>query len=142
MDYIYQLFLAFIGSLGFGLVFKINLNKVFLASCGGIICWAVYLVCGKMIGMSIFGASFVATAVSAVYAEYLAKYLHCPSIIMYITALIPLIPGSGLYYTMNSIVHEQWLQAQNFCYTTIQCALGIALGISFVYTLVQIRKRI
>ena len=69
MEYIYQLFLAFIGSLGFGLVFKINLNKVFLASCGGIICWAVYLVCGKMIGISIFGASFVATAVSAVYAD-------------------------------------------------------------------------
>lgn len=141
MEYVYQLILAFIGSMGFALVFRINLNKVLPASCGGIICWAVYLVCRNIMEMNIFGASFMATAASAIYAEYLTKYLRCPSIIMYITALIPLIPGSGLYYTMNSIVHEQWVQAQAFCYSTIQCALGIALGISLVYTISQIKRK-
>lgn len=142
LDYAYQLILAFIGSLGFGLLFRINLKKAFSASFGGIICWFIYLLCRDAFSLGIFTSSLMAAASSAIYAEILAYHLRCPAIIMYITALIPLIPGSGLYYTMQNIVHEEWQQAQLTCYNTIQCALGIAMGISLVYAMYRFWRNI
>lgn len=138
VNYIYQLVLAFIGSLGFSIIFRIRIERLMVASFGGIICWLIYFLCRDFCNMGIFVSSFLSTVGAAIYAECIAHYQHFPSIIMYIPGLVPLIPGSGLYYTMSHAVHGQWQDMLSTCYATMQCALGIAMGISIIYALCQL----
>lgn len=57
--------------------------------------------------------------------EVLARWLKAPSTLFFIVAMIPLIPGSTLYYSMSCAVYGQLAQASIYGLQTFQCALGI-----------------
>lgn len=128
-----HLLLAFIGALGFSIAFSVPGRYLFWASLGGMICWAVYLIGINTLGLSIFLASLLGTIISAVYGELTASQLRIPAPVMLIPAFIPLVPGSGLYYTMWSAVSRDTEQMQAYGLDTLMCALGMALGMSLVF---------
>jgi len=72
-------------------------------------------------------------ATAAVYAEILARVKKAPATLFLIIAVLPVIPGSKLYYTMNSVVHKDWSLAKKFGLLTIESAVAIAIGISMIW---------
>jgi uncharacterized membrane protein YjjB (DUF3815 family) len=54
--------------------------------------------CGDLISL------FWATLFAAFYSEVMARVRRCPAIGYLIVAIFPLIPGAGVYYTMNYAV--------------------------------------
>ena len=58
----------------------------------------------------------------------LARCRNAPSTPFFITAAIPLIPGSTLYYCMNAVVSNDLPAAEHFGEQTFLAALGIAGG--------------
>lgn len=52
--------------------------------------------------------------------------------IFFISGIIPLVPGSSLYYTMSAIVHGDSEAASYYSSRTIQYAFAIAAGISVI----------
>ena len=50
MEYMIQLASAFLGSMGFALLFHIRREKLLLASLGGLLTWGVYLAAGGLTG--------------------------------------------------------------------------------------------
>ena len=83
-------------------------------------------------GNGVFLPSVVAAAFASIYAEAMARVEKAPATVFYIPALIPLIPGGSLYYTMSYAVLGQWDQVQRYGASTAYCALGIAVGMSLV----------
>lgn len=129
---IIHLVTAGFGALGFSLIFNVRRELLPAAAFGGLLDWGVYMMAEWFFGNGVFLPSVVAAAFASIYAEAMARVEKAPATVFYIPALIPLIPGGSLYYTMSYAVLGQWDQVQSYGASTAYCALGIAVGMSLV----------
>ena len=128
---IIQLITAFIGSMGFAMLFNVNKKYIIQGAAGGLIGWAIYLIC-ESAGMSMFVSSVITGIFCSAFAEIMARIMEAPAIIFYIPAVVPLIPGSSLYYTVSNAVAGNAELFRSFGFATIQYTFGIAAGITVV----------
>lgn len=138
---IIQLIAGFIGSFGFAMLFNVRARILLLGAFGGFLSWLVYLISFHVGGAGIFLSSVIASGVSALYAEVLARIFKCPSTLFYIPAVIPLISGSSLYYTMSAAVDANWIGVRYYGLETLYYTLGIACGIFWVSGVMHIFLR-
>ncbi len=95
-QYILPCLCAFAGCIGFTLVFNIHGPGKLIAGCGGALGWLVYLLGGK----TILAGFFAAMAIS-LFSEVMARIRRCPVTGYQLVALLPLVPGGGIYYAMG-----------------------------------------
>lgn len=138
---IIQLVMALLGSAGFAMIFHLRKQLMAVASLGGMFSWLVYLICEPVMS-GYFFPSFVASACGAFYAEMLARILKVPSTPFFVVAMIPLIPGSTLYYAMDQVVHGYLSLASAYGVRTMQCALGIGGGMSVAWAVCDLSRKI
>lgn len=131
MIIIQQLITAMLGSLGFALIFHVSKKYLISAAFGGFVCWGVYLLAAEFLS-GFFFAPFVAAVVSTLYSEISARCFKAPTTVFLIPSVIPLIPGSSLYYAMHYAVLGDYLQFKSFGTQTALVAFGMAVGISLV----------
>ena len=136
-----QLITGSLGSVGFALVFRLRYRFLPLAALGGLLNWGSYLLL-RHFSATLFVACLVASALSALYAEILAKRLRAPAPLFLIPAVIPSIPGSNLYYTMAAAVGGDLAGVTENALATCIWALGIAAGISAVLALLVIGRNL
>lgn len=135
-----QLCASLPASAGFALLFNLRGPLVAPASVGGVLSWGIYLACGQAIE-GVFFPCLVASAFSAVYAELLARRYRVPSALFFIIAVIPLVPGRGLFYAMDAAVRADWAAFSDFALLTLQFALAIAAGVSVVWAVREVMRR-
>ncbi len=128
---------AFLGTLGFTVVFRSKKQHIWAIAIGGAVSWAAYL------AAAIFFESepvcyFAASAVVGIYAEVLARVLKTPATNIFAVAVLPLIPGGALYYTMRCAVNGEWSDFLDRGNTTLGIAIAIALGILTVSTAIKL----
>lgn len=95
--------LAFVGCLGFAILFNLHGPGALLCTMGGVLAWAVYLVVLRS-GYSDILANFWSALAASVYAETMARIRKYPAISYLVVAIFPMIPGAGAYRTMNYAV--------------------------------------
>lgn len=130
---IIQLITSFLGSLGFAVIFNLKKRHLFLGSLGGVFCWGAYLIT-EYFYSGVFLPTLVASAVAAAYAEIFARIIKAPATVIFVSAIIPLIPGSSLFYTMSNIVSGEIALFKSYGIRTILYVLGITSGISMVWS--------
>ena len=129
-----QTAMAFVGSLGFAMIFHLRRGWLAVASLGGMLSWVVYL--GVSVGAGVEGIflpTLVASAFAALYAELCARAVKAPSLLFVIPAVVPLIPGAALYYTMSFAVVADWATCGTYGLRTLWFALGIAAGMCITW---------
>lgn len=129
---IIQLITGMLGSVGFALLFGLKAKYIPFAAIGGFLCWGIYLLSMQLNGI-IFLSGLLASGFSALYGEIIARIKKAPATLFYITAVIPLIPGSTLYYTCSNAVIGNWDMAKYYANLTLQYALSIAAGACVVW---------
>ncbi|MDD5872167.1 MAG: threonine/serine exporter family protein [Clostridia bacterium] len=129
-----QLITAAAGSAGFGLLFHIKKRYIGLVGIGGMIGWLVYVFCTG-IWDGVFLPSLAAGFIVDVYAEILARICKETSTSFFVTSIIPLVPGSTLFYCMSSIVEGNNHMALIYGRDTFYFALGIAVGMSAAWSI-------
>lgn len=134
---IIQVICAVIGSLGFSFIFHLKRDKLLVASVGGGLTWLFYLFVVHRINGE-FAAYFLATVFATFYAELMARVKKAPATIFVITALIPLIPGGSLYYTMEYLMQKDMGMMRSQAAETAMLALAIAMGITIVIMLLDL----
>ena len=130
---------AFLGTLGFTVVFRSKKQHIFAIAVGGAISWAAYLISAIFIKSDPV-CYFVASAAVGIYAEILARVLRTPTTNIFAVAVLPLIPGGALYYTMRYAVNGHWEDFLRQGNKTLNIAIAIALGIISVSTAVKLLK--
>ena len=105
-----------------------------LAAAGGFFSWLVFLF-GKGLWGNVFLPALLAGFIVDVYAEILARVCKETSTSFFVTSVIPLIPGSTLYYCMSSIVEGNTIQALEYGRDTFLFAFGIAAGMSIAWAI-------
>ena len=127
-------------SLGFSMIFRLRRSLWMAGSLGGALCWGCYLLMFD-VTQHIFASGLVASAFAAVYAEIFARKKMAPTLLFVIPSVVPLIPGSSLYYTMSAAVSGNTREISEYGSLTLQYALSIAAGISIVWTFCSIWRR-
>ncbi len=136
MTYLVQLAAAFAGSLGFALLFRVKPGKILFSALGGLLCWVVYLLAG------LFTPSdpirfLVATIISTLYAELMARACRSPATVFFIIAVIPLVPGGALYTTISYAIRGEWAHFSAQGEYTLLLAAAIALGMLCTLTILH-----
>lgn len=137
MNPVVQILMGTLGTLGFNILFNIRGRKLLLATLGGLISWSVFLALGPVLPSEAL-RYLVSSATITVYGELMARLEKTPTTTFLVPALIPLIPGSALYYTMNYALGEQWGRFAEQAFYTLQLALSLAVGIIAVTTTVRL----
>ena len=118
---------SFIGTLGFSMIVKIRPKYLLFASLGGILTFAVWFLC-DFYGQGIFISNFVGAVAGAAYAEILARIFKTPTIEFSLSSVIPLAPGSFLYYAISSFISNDYANAFDNMVKTLVIGFGIAAG--------------
>lgn len=105
MEYVIQTLMGAIGSVGFAVIFNTKGKRLGFFFLGGALAWAVYLLCIHN-GANMFVGLLFATITAGLFSEILARVIHAPVLISLVPMLIPLIPGSDLYYCMDALVRS------------------------------------
>ena len=137
---ILQLAAAFLGALGFALLFGLHRRHLILASVGGMLTWGVYLLLYHALPVD-FLANLTAAAFAVTFAEISAHWRKCPATLFLVPAIIPLVPGSSLYYAMSYAVQNDLSAAHVYGQKTLIATLAIAAGISFVTVFHELRTK-
>jgi len=126
-----QCLFAFIGCVGFAILFNIHGKGMLLCALGGALAWAVYLMALELTGSEI-SSYFWSALFSSLYSEVMARIRKYPAISYLVISIFPMIPGAGVYYTMNYAVQGQMdLFASKGMFTAAIAgimAVGILLG--------------
>lgn len=128
---------TFVGCLGFAIQFNIHGPGGLLCCLGGVIAWAVYDLSVRWGASEILGY-FLAAVFSAAYSETMARVRKYPAISYLVVSIFPLIPGAGVYYTMNYAVRGQMEAFADQGMFTAAIAGVMAVGILLVSTSVKI----
>ena len=122
-----QLAAAFLGTVGFSVLF--GAPRRYYVECGlaGMAGWAVYLLSSGAI--SLIGAAFFASLTVAALSHGMAKWSRCPVTVFLICGIIPLVPGGGIFWTAYYIVTDQLRMAAGTGFVALKVTIAIAGGI-------------
>ncbi len=137
MNPILQVSLAFLGSLGFAIMFHVKGIKLIFCALGGAFTMTVFLLVQNYSDSLITGI-FFAAFLTSLLAEVLARQFKAPVIMFLVPMLIPLIPGSDLYYTTSYLIAYNIPDFISRLALLAQKVGAIASGIILMASLVQI----
>lgn len=139
VDIIINLAASFVATVGFCIVF--NIPKKHMLFCGllGIVSWGVYILLQKPLGPVV--ATFTAACLIVLLSRIFAVIRKCPTTILLIPGVIPLAPGSAMYYTAYYFVTNDMTKAGEYCFLTLKLAFAIVLGIIAVIAIPVHKKR-
>ena len=128
---------SFVGTLGFAIFMHAPKRAWLPASLVGGVAYALYwglLQLGLYEPMSIF----IGALLGSLLGQYLARRMHMIASIFVLLAMIPLVPGLGLYRCMHYLAQEMYSAGVDAgvraMVDIVMIALGIAVG-SFIFRL-------
>lgn len=130
---IYEIILAFFGSVFPVILFNIDRKKIIWAGFCGAIGWTTYLMIFKYKHSAIL-ASFMGAFVVGLYSEIMARKLKTPAIEFSIPGIFPLVPGITAFHTISDIVAQKYSEAYSEGMQTLAIGGAIAFGIMFSST--------
>lgn len=138
--YIEQLIFSYLSTIGFSILFNSPKNCILKASICGTTGWMINITILKFAKSPILG-TFLGAFVVGIIGEFFAKKFRHPATIFIVPGVIPLVPGSGIYFTMLSFVKEDFLKAGNYALQTIGTAIAIAVAIILSSSLNKMIKK-
>lgn len=131
-------FFAFVACLGFCILFNIHGIGMVICAFGGALGWLVYLLAGPLCRFNDITQALAASLVIAAYSEIMARIRKCPVTSYVLIAILPLVPGAGIYYTMEYAVSGDTAQFLTSFMHTLGLAGSMALGILLVGSAVRL----
>ena len=133
---------AAIGAAGFGLLFKVEAKKLLPGALIGGLGYLIYDLVTYATASSTFGA-FAAGLLIGLLTDISARLFKTPSVVFATMGIIPLVPGYGMYHTMELFVLGDPTGGLSACMETLLMAgaLAMALGFSTVFTRLLRQKK-
>lgn len=122
---------------GFAVLFNIHGPGALLCVFGGVLTWVTYILVLRYTGSDLT-AYFWGALLAAVYAEAMARIRKYPAISYLVVSIFPLIPGAGVYFTMNHALQGRMDQFASQGMHTAAIAGIMAVGILLVSTSVRL----
>jgi len=134
---IVELAACFAACIGFAILFNIHGTGILVCAFGGTLTWLSYRIC-QHLGAGDVTANLVGAMVASMYSEILARIRKYPAISYLAISLFPLIPGAGVYYSVNFAVRGDMASFASKLGNTGSIAGAMAVGILLISTVVRI----
>ncbi|MDT8719484.1 threonine/serine exporter family protein [Clostridium sp. 19966] len=125
---IFQIILAFFGSIFPVILFNIDRKKIIWTGFCGALGWASYLLVYSR-NPSATLASLAGAFAVGIYSEIMARKLRTPAMEFSIPGIFPLVPGITAYRTVNLLVNQSYSRAFSSGLQTLAVGGAIAFGI-------------
>lgn len=129
-----EIIMSFFASFSFGILFNVKGKYLYVAGVGGALGWLIYKL-GLGYGIGYSSSLFLSAIVFGLYCEICARVFMTPATILSVCALIPLVPGYGVYNTLFEFLKGNYIEALDFGTNTFASAGALALGIIFTSTI-------
>ncbi len=140
-DYLYKMVLTFVSVSAFALQDKMKLRTVFIAVIGGVLTFtAEYFFVMK--SENTFLIYFLSAGVTCLYSEIMARINKVPATIIMLSAVIPLVPGSIIYYSMRGLLENRYDIYITNLIEALLSAGGIASAVAVTGVLTGTYKKI
>ena len=127
---------AFAGCAAFSFVFQLRQwCHVLCASLCGAVGWLVYLLLAESSSVL---RGLLATIVVALLSELFARIFKTPATVFLLIGIIPLVPGGGIYYTLEALIGGNMSLFVQKGLETVAFAGSIAVGCSLVASVARI----
>ncbi|WPC40822.1 threonine/serine exporter family protein [Clostridium sp. JS66] len=130
-----------IATLCFGVLSNIRGKNLIFASLGGGLSWSAYLIASSYFHISNIFSFFMAALLAAAYSEIMARVIKTPVTTFIICAMIPLVPGGGMYNTMFQSVQGNANASLTLGLQTLYIAGTIAVGVFFISSIAKITTK-
>lgn len=131
----FQCLYAFVACLAFCIVFNVRGKALFFMPLGGALGWAVYLFCAPL--QSELLQYFFGTLALSAYAEVMARAHKAPATGYLLVALLPMVPGGGIYYTMEYGIAGNMEMFLETGMHTLGIAGALAMGVLLISSCVR-----
>ncbi|MBV7274437.1 threonine/serine exporter family protein [Clostridiaceae bacterium UIB06] len=121
-----------ISTLCFGIIFNIKGKNLIFAALGGGFSWYIYLLTSAHHSNYSILPFFITSVIVSIYSEIMARILKTPVTTFVICAIIPLVPGGGMYNTMFQFIQGNTNESLNLGLQTLSIAGAVAIGVFFV----------
>ena len=128
---------AFLACIGFSMLFNIHGIGMLICAGGGGLGWLCYLLAAPLVHSDII-QSFLAALVISAWAEIMARLRKCPVPSYLLVALFPLVPGGGIYYTMEHALNGETDLFLASLLHTLGMAGALAVGVLLVASFVRL----
>ena len=130
MEWMLPCLYAFLGCGAFCFIFELRRWWYILsASVTGAVAWLVYLSLSNLTDVNRY---LLATIAAAILSEIFARLYKTPATVFLIIGIIPLVPGGGIYYTMEALINGDLSLFVRYGMETAASAGAIAVGCSLV----------
>ena len=136
MEIFFPVLCAFVASACFSIIYNIHGGGILICAFGGALGWFVYLLSAPLFRDDIV-QTFVAALVISAFAEIMARIRKCPVTGYLLVAIFPLVPGGGIYYTMEHAINGETDAFLTSFLHTLGLAGAIAVGVLLVSTAVR-----
>lgn len=136
MEHFLPCLYAFAACAAFSVAFNMRGKTLIFASLGGALGWFVYLLWNPL--QNDILQFFLGTVAISIYSEIMARMHKAPVTGYLLVALLPMVPGGGIYYTMEyCIIGNTDLFLETGLHT-LGIAGALAMGILLVSSFVRL----
>lgn len=138
---IMQFIWAFLAILGFSIRVNLKGIKILFTSLSGGLSWALYLIV-LYYSSSVLFSVFISIILVCIYSEILAPRLRTPVSVFVTCAIIPLVPGRGLFQSMQFYIAGNNVQASKSILQTLLIAGTISIAIALVSSVTNLVNKL
>lgn len=142
-----HLILGFVSCVGFGYFFNCSQIAIIKGSFAGAIGWWVYKY-SMSLGYGAIISTFIGTLTLSIICEIYARVYKDAVTVFVLPAILPLVPGAGLYYTMLYFIQNHYSLASSKGTETVGCAVAIAIALlivssfsRFVFRVIKLKRQ-
>lgn len=129
---------AFLACVGFCVILNVRTLAGMLICCfGGALGWLTYLL-ALLAGAGDLLGYFLAALVISAYAETMARIRKCPVTAYLLISFFPLVPGAGIYYTMEYALQGNTQMFLSQGMHTLGLAGSLAVGVLLMSSVVRV----
>ena len=132
---------AFLAILGFSIRVNLKGIKILFTSLAGGLSWAFYLII-LYYSSSVLFSVFISIILVCIYSEILAPRLRTPVSVFVTCAIIPLVPGRGLFHSMQYYIAGNNVQASKSILETMLIAGTISISIALVSSVTNLVNKL
>ncbi|MDO4281550.1 MAG: threonine/serine exporter family protein [Peptococcaceae bacterium] len=130
-------FAAFFASFFFAILYNVRGRLLIYSSLCGVLGWWIY---NLLEGHHLVMQFLVPTMAMCLYAEFIARRCRAPVMVITTVGILPIVPGKGVYYTIDSLLNSQMDAFYMYGINTLLSAGAMAFGLVTMSSLVRLLK--
>lgn len=141
LELLIQFVFAFAATCGLSIIFRVPVSKIPVCGLTGAFGWVIYQLASEQ-GFSAAVACFAASCIVALLSDIFSKTLKEAATIFIIPGIMCLVPGSGMYRAMLSLLHNDIASFTAIGVETLLAAGAIAAGLLVMGSLLRLLRTI